>query len=96
MNTDIQKLSDSIGSVIVGKENVIRCVIAGLLCSGHILIEDVPGVGKTQLAAALSRSIGGSFNRIQLTPEARMKAVSPESLLDELTAAVPVPIKRRV
>ena len=72
MHESIVKLKESIGKVIVGKDDVIRCVMAGLLTGGHILIEDVPGVGKTQLAAALSRSIGGSFNRIQLTPEARM------------------------
>ena len=57
MQNEIQKLTESIGTVIVGKEPVIRCVVAGLLCSGHILIEDVPGVGKTQLAAALSEYI---------------------------------------
>ncbi|HAM68981.1 MAG TPA: magnesium chelatase [Ruminococcus sp.] len=85
MNTDIQKLSDSIGSVIVGKENVIRCVIAGLLCSGHILIEDVPGVGKTQLAAALSRSIGGSFNRIQLTPDVMPSDITGYSMVNQTT-----------
>ena len=62
MHEDIQKLTASVGKVIVGKDHVLRCVIAGLLCGGHILIEDVPGVGKTQLAAALSRSVGGSFN----------------------------------
>ena len=69
MHESIVKLKESIGKVIVGKDDVIRCVMAGLLTGGHILIEDVPGVGKTQLAAALSRSIGGSFNRIQLTPD---------------------------
>ena len=85
MHTDIQKLTDSIGSVIVGKENVIRCVIAGLLCNGHILIEDVPGVGKTQLAAALSRSIGGSFNRIQLTPDIMPSDITGYSMINQTT-----------
>ena len=85
MNADIQKLTESIGSVIVGKEKVIRCVIAGLLCNGHILIEDVPGVGKTQLAAALSRSIGGSFNRIQLTPDIMPSDITGYSMVNQTT-----------
>lgn len=85
MHTDIQKLTESIGTVIVGKDNVIRCVIAGLLCNGHILIEDVPGVGKTQLAAALSRSIGGSFNRIQLTPDIMPSDITGYSMVNQTT-----------
>ena len=88
MNADIQKLTDSIGRVIVGKENVIRCVVSGLLCSGHILIEDVPGVGKTQLAAALSRSIGGSFNRIQLTPDVMPSDITGYSLVNQQSFAL--------
>lgn len=85
MNTEIQKLTASIGSVIVGKDPVIRCVIAGLLCGGHILIEDVPGVGKTQLAAALSRSVGGSFNRIQLTPDVMPSDITGFSMVNQQT-----------
>ena len=85
MHNDIQKLTESIGKVIVGKDDVIRCVIAGLLCNGHILIEDVPGVGKTQLAAALSRSIGGSFNRIQLTPDVMPSDITGFSMVNQTT-----------
>lgn len=88
MHTDIQSLTESIGKVIVGKERVIRCVIAGLLCNGHILIEDVPGVGKTQLAAALSRSIGGSFNRIQLTPDVMPSDITGYSMVNQNTFAL--------
>lgn len=65
----INALAESISRVIVGKEDIIKNVIAALLCEGHVLIEDVPGVGKTQLASALSKSLGGKFNRIQLTPD---------------------------
>jgi len=83
MNQDIKKLTDSVGQVIVGKDQVIRCVIAGLLCQGHILIEDVPGVGKTQLAAALSRSVGGSFNRIQLTPDVMPSDITGFSMVNQ-------------
>lgn len=85
MNAEIQRLTESIGSVIVGKDDVIRCVISGLLCSGHILIEDVPGVGKTQLAAALSRSIGGSFNRIQLTPDVMPSDITGYTMVNQNT-----------
>ncbi len=65
----INALAESVSRVIVGKENIIKNVIAALICAGHVLIEDVPGVGKTQLASALSKSLGGKFNRIQLTPD---------------------------
>ncbi|MBQ8922431.1 MAG: MoxR family ATPase [Oscillospiraceae bacterium] len=85
MHKDIEKLTESIAKVIVGKDDVIRCVVAGLLCNGHILIEDVPGVGKTQLAAALSRSIGGSFNRIQLTPDVMPSDITGYSMINQNT-----------
>lgn len=65
----IKLLTDSIEKVIVGKDKIIRMVINAMLCNGHILIEDVPGVGKTQLVAALAKSLDGKFNRIQLTPD---------------------------
>ncbi len=88
MHEDIQKLTASVGKVIVGKDHVLRCVIAGLLCGGHILIEDVPGVGKTQLAAALSRSVGGSFNRIQLTPDVMPSDITGFSMVNQTTFAL--------
>ncbi len=64
-----RKISTNIGQVIVGKEHEIaRCLMA-LLSRGHVLIEDVPGVGKTMLAKSLARSLGCSFERIQFTPD---------------------------
>ena len=69
MNYNVQNLQNSINKVIVGKNDTISKLIIALLCEGHILLEDVPGVGKTQLVTSLSRSIGGKFNRIQLTPD---------------------------
>ena len=64
-----ERLIDNVAQVIIGKRAEIRLTVLGLLCQGHILIEDVPGVGKTMLARALARSIGASFSRIQFTPD---------------------------
>lgn len=69
MNNKIFKLIGNMEKVVVGKRDVIIKVITAMLCNGHILIEDVPGVGKTQLVATLARSIDAKFNRIQLTPD---------------------------
>ncbi len=65
----IRKIKDNIGQVIVGKEKVVDMVLAALLCGGHILIEDVPGLGKTTLVSALARTLDCSFRRIQFTPD---------------------------
>jgi len=59
----------NVEKIIVGKQYAISLVIATLACRGHVLIEDVPGVGKTSLVAALARSVNGSFKRIQFTPD---------------------------
>jgi len=64
-----QRLIENIEQVIVGKRKAVELVIVGLICQGHILIEDVPGVGKTMLARSLSKSLGLKFNRIQCTPD---------------------------
>jgi MoxR-like ATPase len=65
----IQSLEKNVARCIVGKPEVVRLAVIGLLARGHLLIEDVPGVGKTTLAAALARSIGGTFARIQFTAD---------------------------
>src|SRR5467141_3964947 len=65
----IRRLEDSVGRALVGKPEVVRLAVIGLLARGHLLIEDVPGVGKTTLAAALARSIGAGFQRIQFTSD---------------------------
>jgi MoxR-like ATPase len=64
-----QLIVDEVGKVILGKEQVIRRLLIALLCRGHALLEDVPGVGKTILARALSLVLGGEFRRIQCTPD---------------------------
>ena len=65
----IRALQDNIAKVIVGKEEAIEYALSALLCRGHVLIEDVPGVGKTTLASALAKSLDCSFRRIQFTPD---------------------------
>lgn len=69
MNDKIEKLINNIERVIIGKRPVIEKVVCAMLAGGHILIEDVPGVGKTLLAETLARSVSGSFGRIQFTPD---------------------------
>ncbi|MDI3341538.1 MAG: MoxR family ATPase [Sphaerobacter sp.] len=64
-----RRIIDNVDRVIVGKSAVTELVLVALLCEGHVLIEDVPGVGKTTLARAVARSIGGQFRRIQFTPD---------------------------
>lgn len=63
------RLTDNVERVIVGKRETVELVLIGLLSRGHLLIEDVPGVGKTMLARSLARSIGCSFSRVQFTPD---------------------------
>ena len=65
----IQALQRNIGQAIVGKEEAVEYALIALLCKGHVLIEDVPGVGKTTLASAMARSLACSFRRIQFTPD---------------------------
>jgi len=64
-----QRVTANIEQVIIGKREVIELTLVAVLCEGHILIEDVPGTGKTTLAKALARSLGCSFQRIQFTPD---------------------------
>jgi len=65
----IRRLEANVGRALVGKPEVVRLAVIGLVARGHLLIEDVPGVGKTTLAAALARSIGAGFQRIQFTSD---------------------------
>ncbi|MDD5644121.1 MAG: MoxR family ATPase [bacterium] len=69
MREEIKKLIDNVNHVIRGKEDKVKLIITALLAGGNILIEDVPGVGKTTMAKALAMSIGGIFSRIQFTPD---------------------------
>ncbi len=64
-----ERISTNVQGVIRGKPQLVRLAVAALLAEGHLLIEDVPGLGKTTLARCLARSIGGSWSRIQFTPD---------------------------
>jgi len=63
------RMISNVSKVIVGKEEAIELVLAAIMCEGHVLIEDVPGTGKTMLAKAVAKSLGCSFKRIQATPD---------------------------
>ena len=64
-----RRVIENCGKVIVGKDSVIRQVLVSFLCGGHVLLEDVPGTGKTMLLRAFAKTVGGDFRRIQFTPD---------------------------
>jgi MoxR-like ATPase len=79
-----EKLIPNIEKVIVGKRNSVELAAIGMLCQGHMLIEDVPGVGKTILARSLARSLGCTFNRIQFTPDMLPSDVTGVSIFNQV------------
>lgn len=81
----MQKLKENIEKVILGKADVIRFVLAALLADGHVLIEDVPGLGKTYLARSLALSLSGDFHRIQFTPDLLPSDVTGVSIYNQKT-----------
>lgn len=78
-----EKLVPNLEKVIVGKRASIELIVVGLLCQGHVLIEDVPGVGKTVLARSLAKSLGCSFNRLQFTPDMLPSDVTGVSIYNQ-------------
>ncbi len=80
-----QKLVDNIERVIIGKHDTVVLTTIGLLCQGHLLIEDVPGVGKTMLAKTIAKSIGCLFRRIQFTPDMLPSDVTGVRIFDQKT-----------
>lgn len=78
-----ERLSQSVEQVIVGKHQEVQLTLISLLCQGHILVEDVPGVGKTMLAKTIARSLGCSFKRIQFTPDLLPSDVTGVSIYNQ-------------
>jgi MoxR-like ATPase len=78
-----QKVKSNISSVIVGKAESIDLLLVALICEGHVLIEDVPGVGKTMLARALAISLGGLFKRLQCTPDLLPNDITGVSIFNQ-------------
>src|SRR5438552_3779788 len=81
-----ERLCRNVERVLVGKHGTIQLAIVALLCEGHLLLEDVPGIGKTTLARALARSLGCSFRRLQCTPDLLPSDVTGVSVFDQRTA----------
>lgn len=77
-----KKILDNLERVVVGKPHALELVLTGLLCQGHVLIEDVPGVGKTILARALAQSLGCTFSRVQFTPDLLPSDITGTSVFD--------------
>lgn len=80
------RVTENVERVIVGKRHEVRLVLVALLCRGHVLIEDVPGVGKTVLAKAIARSVGCTFRRIQFTPDLLPSDVTGVSVFNQATS----------
>lgn len=82
-----QAVRENVARVIVGKEETVELLLVALFCEGHVLLEDVPGIGKTTLAKTLARSIGGSFQRIQFTPDLLPSDITGVSIYNQQAQA---------
>jgi len=85
IQTIAERIISNIEKVIVGKRDSVELAVISLLCQGHLLIEDVPGVGKTMLARSLARSLGCSFSRIQFTPDMLPSDVTGVSIFNQVS-----------
>ena len=81
--TNAQKILTQVRRVVVGKNRVLTWVLAAILAKGHILMEDIPGVGKTTMALAFSRTLGLQHSRVQFTPDVLPSDVTGYSILDQ-------------
>lgn len=86
-NAAISALIENVEKIIVGKRQAIELVIAAMLTGGHVLIEDVPGVGKTKLVSSVARSCGGTFGRIQMTPDVMPSDITGFTMINTQTGA---------
>ncbi|MCK9517970.1 MAG: AAA family ATPase, partial [Dehalococcoidia bacterium] len=78
-----ERIISNVEKVIIGKDRELRLAVTALLCNGHMLIEDVPGVGKTMLARAIAVSTGCTFRRIQFTPDLLPSDVTGVSIYNQ-------------
>lgn len=83
--TVLKKIVDNVQKVIIGKKEAIELVLISLICGGHVLIEDVPGVGKTSLAYSVARSLDCTFKRIQFTPDIMPSDITGFSIYNQKT-----------
>ena len=83
----VKQIIENVERVIVGKQKIIKLLLVALLSDGHVLLEDVPGVGKTMLARSMAISLGGEFKRIQCTPDLMPNDVSGVSVFDQKDAS---------
>lgn len=81
----LKNIIDNVENVIVGKRYAIELAVISLICNGHVLIEDVPGVGKTSLVSALAKSVNASFRRIQFTPDVLPSDITGFSIYNQKT-----------
>lgn len=82
-----QNIINNVSKVIVGKEKVIELLVVSMLCEGHVLIDDVPGVGKTMMARSVAITVGGSFKRIQCTPDLLPNDITGVSIYNQAKQA---------
>jgi MoxR-like ATPase len=83
--TQAQKIITQVRRVVVGKDRTLLWVLAAIMAKGHILLEDIPGVGKTTMALAFSKTLGLSYNRVQFTPDVLPSDVTGYSILNQAT-----------
>lgn len=84
-NNLLHSIVSNVEKVIIGKKNAIELILCSLLCKGHVLIEDVPGVGKTSLVFAVAKSIDCTFRRIQFTPDILPSDITGFSMYNQKT-----------
>ena len=82
----VARIREMVATVVVGKQDVVDQLLVAVLCRGHVLVEDVPGVGKTLLARSLATAMGCGFRRIQFTPDVLPSDVTGSSVFDQRTA----------
>ena len=88
MNTKMESILTEVQKVILGKQEVIEKVLMAMLANGHVLLDDVPGVGKTSLAVALNKTLGLDYQRIQFTPDVLPSDVAGYSIYDKNTGSL--------